>query len=503
MSAALTSAALIGAARAGLPPADSLPPALATLHRELAGRPPQEALFLLAGAAALYLAAGRLPERIEGDNWRLPAFRPEGDLPPCSPAAARLLESMFNPQHSRLLPEMLDLLAAAGQRAPDALLPTLLEHGAKIPRLRPQLLPILGERGRWLAAINPAWRYAAFDPADPRSLHGVWDADPAGRPPLAQTLRARDPAAARRLIAATWRAEPDATRRALLGALETGLSMADEPFLERALDDRDAATRRKAADLLAGLPDSRLVRRVTAAAGDILVLTDGRLTPNFPRPVSDALARDGVARPESDAQPGATRTATEWARLLAQTVGVIPPAHWRNRFGQAPEALAAAAKAGRWPRTLLAALAAAALRHRDRGWIEALLAIDGYSERLGVLLAALEPAEAYARLAERLAAGDEAATVVFLRRWPGAWDEASGRLLIDFMSTHAAVAPDTRQGPTLRFLSRQFAQHCPPQLADYAGGAAGRAAGKAWEAAFSQLAATLRLRHEIMDAVRL
>ncbi len=500
MSDALTGAALLGAARAGLPTADNLPVALAALHAELSQRPPAEALLLLAGALGLHEAAGRLPARDES-GWRLPAFRPEGDLPPCSPAAAHLLERLLNGQDTALLPEFLDRLAAAGQRAPDDLLPYALEHGAKIPRLRPQLLPIVGERGRWLAALNPAWRYAAVDPADPRSLRGAWEADPGGRAPLAVYMRQRDPAAARRLIESTWQAEPDTARRALLGALETGLSMADEPFLERALDDRDALTRRKAADLLAALPDSRLVGRITAAAGDILILKDGSLAPHFPGPVSDALARDGAPRTENDARPGAPRSPTEWSRLLSSTVGVIPPAHWAARFGLEPAALVKAALAGKWPRTLLSALATAALRRRDMGWIDALFAADGYSERVGLLLGALEPADCYARLAERLLAGDDAAVVVFLRRWPGPWDEPSARQLIDFLAGHAAIAPDTRHGPTLRFLSRQFAQRCPPSLADHAADAAARAAGRAWEAALSQLAASLRLRHQLVEAV--
>ena len=501
MSDSLTGAALLGAARAGLPPADSLPPALAALHGQLSNRPTEEALLLLAGAVALHDAAGRLPARDSGTAWRLPAFRPEGDRPPCSSAAARLLERMLTSQDTALLPELLERLAAAGQRAPDHLLPYVLEHGAKIPRLRPQLLPILGERGRWLAALNPAWRYAAVDPADPRSLQGAWAADPAGRPPLAVFVRQFDPAAARRLVESTWRAELDTARRALLAALETGLSLADEPFLERALDDRDALTRRKAADLLAALPDSRLVRRVTAAAGDILILRDGGLAPHFPGPVGDALARDGVPRTDSDAKPGAPRTPTEWSRLLIHTVGVIPPAHWTARFNLTPDELVAAAQGGKWPRTLLTALSTAALRRRDLGWIDALFAADGYSERLGLLLPALEPADCYARLADRLAAGDDAAVIVFLRRWPGPWDEASGRGLIDFLAGHAEMATDTRHGPTLRFLSRQFAQRCPPALAEHAAAATARAAGRAWEAALQQVAATLRLRQQIAEAV--
>ncbi len=85
--------------------------------------------------------------------------------------------------------------------------------------------------------------------------------------------------------------------RANASHIGTGLSMADEPFLERALDDRDAQVRRRAAELLAGLPDSRLAARLTAAAGSILTLKDGALNPVFPAAVNDALWRDGVTRP--------------------------------------------------------------------------------------------------------------------------------------------------------------------------------------------------------------
>jgi hypothetical protein len=162
------SAALVGTERAGLPPVTALPPALATLRTALEQRPPHEALLLLAGAGALYETAGRRPQRAAGADWRLPAYRPEGDRPVCSPAAARFLARALNQQDAALFPELLALIDRAGQRAPDELLPHLLERGAKIPRQRPALLPILGERGRWLGALNPAWRYAAVEPTDPR-----------------------------------------------------------------------------------------------------------------------------------------------------------------------------------------------------------------------------------------------------------------------------------------------------------------------------------------------
>lgn len=500
----LVAAALLGTGRAELPPAESLPPPLAGLRSQLAARLPEEALLLLAGAAALYDAAGQTAAHRPAAEWRLPAYRPEGDKAPCSPAAARYLERALNQQDTTLLPELLTLLEQTGQRAPDDLLPHVLEHGAKIARLRPALLPVLGERGRWLASLNPAWRYAAVEWDNPHLWPGAWAADPAGRAPLAHTARRRDPAAARALIETTWRNEPETTRRELLTVLATALSMADEPFLERALDDRDAQVRRRAADLLAGLPESRLAARLTAAAGAILVLKEGALNPSFPAAVDDALVRDGVTRPVEPARPTATRSTADWSRLLIQTVGAIPLGYWEARFRLRPAEIVNAAEAGKWPRTLFTAFATAALRQGNMAWADTLLAADAYGERTGMLLPLLSPADCFARLATHLDEGRADSVVVFLRRWPHAWDEATGRRLIDFLAQEAAAGPETRRGTTLRFLSRHFAQRCPPALAGYAAEAfQPDRTNKAWQAALRHVTTTLTLRREMYDAVML
>ena len=497
----LLAAALIGTGRAELPTAESLPPPLAGLRAELAARPPEEALLLLAGAAALYAAAGQTAAHLPAAEWRLPAYRPEGDKMPCSPAAARFLERALNQQDTTLLPELLTLLEQTGQRAPDDLLPHVLEHGAKIPRLRPSLIPVLGERGRWLAALNPAWRFAAVEWNNPRAWPGAWAADPAGRAPLAHTARRRDPNAARALIESTWRAEPETSRRELLNVLAISPSMADEPFLERALDDRDAQVRRRAAELLAHLPDSRLAARLTAAAGSILALKAGALNPVFPAAVDDGLLRDGVSWPVEPVRPNATRSTADWSRLLIQTVGAIPLAHWETRFRLDPAQIVRAAEASKWPRTLVTAFATAALRQENMAWADALLVADGYGERTGMLLPLLSPDDCFARLAA-LGAGQADSAVVFLRRWPLAWNEASGRRLIDFLAQEAAADPETRRGSTLRFLSRHFAHRCPPALAGYAAEAfQPDKVNKAWQATLRHVTTTLALRGEMFDAV--
>ena len=489
-------AALVGAGRAPLPGGDGLPPVLAALRASLDARPPADIILLMAGAAALYDDLGRLPARAPATEWYLPALRAEGDRPPCSPAAALFLERMLNQQNIDLLPELLTRIDAGGRRIADDLLPQALAHGARVTRIRPLLLPVVGERGRWLAAVNPAWRYAAVELGDWRSVRAAWEHDPAGRVALAQTVRVRDAAVALRLVETTWRAETAVIRRKLLAALEPGLSAGDEPFLERALDDLDLQVRHKAAAHLAALPDSRLVARMTDAAGDILTLASGQLMPRFPAAVSDALVRDGVTRPVASGNSASERT-----RLLIQTVGVIPPHHWEERLGATPAALVAAAAAGRWPRTLLSALATATGRHPDPRWVAALLDHEGLHERNAALVPLLSPREMRARLIAAVEVGDAGVIVALLRRWSRGYEAADARLLLRFLVGEAARPADTPHSPTLRFLLRAFARQCPPALAGEAAALFdGRAANNAWETALRVFVSALQLRLELHEA---
>lgn len=493
--------ALVGTDRSEWPPVDGLPGAVVPVFNTLRKRPLHEALLLLVGSFNVYEDAGRLPPKAGSTDWHLPAFRPEGDRLPCPGPAARFLERMLNQKHTDLLPEFLTCLDQRQARVSDELLPHLLEYGAKTPRLRPLILPVIGERGYWLASLNPAWVYAAIDGADWRSLRFAWGEDKKGRAALATYLRRGQADTGRQLIETTWRDEDDATRRELIRAMGNGLSAADEPFLERALDDRDAQVRRQAVELLAMLPDSRLVGRITRAAGDWLTWQNDEVLPILPAGISDQLVRDGVQRPVNP-----VLTPNERSRLLLQTVGVIPPAHWEERFRIPPEEIVAAVLAGKWPRTLITAFSSAAGRHRDSRWAQALLTADRFNERTRAVLGLLAPETLADHIKSQLEAGNDMAMIVFLRHWPHPWDETSARQVIDFLARHAGAEPETRYAPTLRYLSRQFAHQCPPSLAGFAAErfrriqAESSTVNRAWELSLSSLVTKVTYRQAMHHA---
>ncbi len=256
-------------------------------------------------AAALFEKAGRLPARIDAGGGRAP----DDDVPRASPAASRALASVLA-AFPEILPEWLARCRGAGRRARARDLPALLELARTTPRLRAPVAGVLGGRGRWLAGENPAWSFAAETDA------GDWETDarPA-RLALLKRRRAADPDAARALLESTFAKEGGEDRAAFVAALDTGLAISDEPFLERALDDRRKEVRRAAAALLVRLPGSRLARRMQERLH--ASLRGARVV--FPAACDDAMLRDGV-------EPVPPKGVGAKAFWLFQIVAAVPPA---------------------------------------------------------------------------------------------------------------------------------------------------------------------------------
>lgn len=301
---------------------------------------------LLAGAArmAVRRAAGERPAQPVAEP---PDPCPEESVPYVSPAAAGRLAGMLGVPNPELLPEWLELAAWAGRVVPPELLPRLLDLARLRADLAAPIRRVAGTRGRWLEALNPDWTTAV----------------PASGEAALRRARASDPEAARRELEAGWAAEPHERRASLLLALGTGLSMADEPFLESCLIDRRKDVRSAAADLEARLPESRLVARMRARVAPLVrvrrrALRTG-LTVTPPAECDAAMVADGIEpRPPS----GAGRRA--W--WLSQLVERVPPSTW-------PTEALGPALAGEWSWALARGWARAALRFADAAWAEALL----------------------------------------------------------------------------------------------------------------------------------
>lgn len=288
-----------------------------------------------------------------------------------------------------LLREALTAATDAGLTVPTRLVVPLLEAGRAFGDAT--LLPrVLGQRGRWLASLNPAWTPVA--PPVPQPQH--WEEGTEfERVAWLRHLRATNPAAGRALVEGATK-ERAATREAFLTTLEVGLSPDDEPLLEKSLDDRAKGVCKVAASLLAQVPSSAYLARAAELArgrftrrGLLRKTTVATAPPETPR--------DRHVEVEPSTLPGAP------ARLFA-LMALVPPGRWPEFSGVAVEHLLADVELDGDPINVAPALAQAALRFGDVAAARHVLQAGHGTPSLLRLLPPDEMPAAATRLAERL-----------------------------------------------------------------------------------------------------
>jgi hypothetical protein len=371
----LVTASLIGTERARVPPAQV--PGLPSLADPAADDP---ATVLLDRAALLTAArrAGRSPAHAEP----LPVAEPDR-RPVVSPAARDRLRRMLSGEHQDLLTEWLTAAVALGLRAPAHLLPALLDRARRASAADPELRRLAaeagGSRASWLAGINPEWNFvAAQDLAgDDAWRHG----DIGERRGYLTALLASDRGAARELVAGRWATASPGERVMFLSALAAGskgsngsrgLTPADEPLLEAALDDRADEVHGWAAYLLTALPGSALGQRMAGRALRCLRLERGvrgsRLVANPPAECDAAMRRDGIAP-----GPGAGRSQlADRTRLMLEVVARTPLRTWTEAFRLTPAQIVAV-RSGDWAPLLFTGWSRAAMAQRDQEWMAAMI----------------------------------------------------------------------------------------------------------------------------------
>ena len=404
---------------------------------------------LLATAAVLAACrrAGGLPGRAPTE---LPAPADPDPRPPCSDAAVDVLELILSGEVpvpggvTLLAGDWLAGAARAGCRPPARLLPRLLDLGSGAPALRSALQPVVGAPGRWLAAHEGRWLWAAADPIDTdddeAAARRFATAPRPERAALLEALRRDDPRRGRDVLAAAWSKEPASDRAAFLAQLAVGLSADDEPFLEAALDDRSAGVRAAAAGLLAGLPDARRARRMAdrlrplvgaeappGLAPDASTRTGGGnergLAVRRPPDPDAAARRDGV----SDAPPAGMGVA---AWRLAQLVAGAPLSFWEEHLGLDPAEVVELAAADSPPVVTGLELAAVAQAGRaDPAWAVALFRHRPTPAVLGALPPDLAAAELAAALARGLA--PRPAVAELFAACPGPWPPPLAEAVVD------------------------------------------------------------------------
>lgn len=361
----LTSAALLGASpeRLNLPATGT---ALDPLVAQLAGRDPAGRALDLIALVTSHDAAGVLPLTAPAPHAPAPAD-PRPECP--RESVAHLLTIFADP--AKPLDDWLGLVAKANVRPPGELVPDLLDKATSSRELRALVLEACGPLARWLARFRPEWAWARTAAAG----EALWETGTlAERIAVLRGLRTSDPAKARALAAGAWPTENAETRKQFADTFEVNLSLEDEEFLEKALDEKSVGVRRSASMLLGSIAGSKLTGRMRERLdsrieirmeGLIIRKAAVRVEP-FDK-LDAAMVRDGI-----EPKPPQGSGLGERAWWTMQALAAVPPQHWSDQCKGGVARLIESAKDGQWSGLLMEGWRRAAIRYRDQEWLCAL-----------------------------------------------------------------------------------------------------------------------------------
>ncbi|MCP5099552.1 MAG: hypothetical protein GY943_28695 [Chloroflexi bacterium] len=429
----------------------------------------ETALLTMAGIVSLHKKSGHITSQIELP-FDFHTATHTSDKAPIPAQISRLLAAMLDGKNNVVLPEFLTAIHAAGFTISDAHLPNTLDKGMRLVSIRPLIPLVLGTKGQYLAAKNPAWRYATMDIDNLHLLMHEWrTTEPGKRPNLLRQVRAANPHYARQLLETTWRSEADSIRSQFIRLLNTNISMADEPFLETALDDRSLLVRQKACELLSYLSDSRLARRMITHTRGVLKWTPNqpqKISVRFPTTITNQMARDGILR---NAKMSKARLR---GRQLVQMITAVPLDHWTTVWNVSPAEIIKALPTTNWERTLTNAFTTATARQRNHKWAQAILQERGIRDHTARLVSILTAAE-YEQFVQQTtdnytkypSLAKSTPLRILLHSWHNGWNKTNSTYFFDAIIEHMKRPTDKkRPDPSFNIAVRQFSKTCPPSL---------------------------------------
>jgi hypothetical protein len=299
------------------------------------------------------------------------------DKPPIGRRSSELLERWLVADDFALVEDALRVIGDHRRRLDLSTLPLLLDRLGNAQR-RGWLRAVACVGSEWLARQNPDWSWALATETDPDAAFETGIANV--RVAALREMRARSPDAALARLAERFQENDADERAALLGGLAVGLQPADEPFLERCLDDRAKSVRLAAAELLGRLPDSAFAARARARLQPLFEVERGLLRKalrvQLPTPPDKAEERDGVDG--KGAIPGLHNAGPRQLQL-AQRLAQVPVSTVAAQLGLEPAALVERFREQEFAAPLLAGLCLSASRNPEPSALRALATLADQS----------------------------------------------------------------------------------------------------------------------------
>ncbi len=373
----LLPAALVGTERQAVPDVQTLGGVGAhgaELCSVIAAASPVPAMQLLrwVGALSVCASAGvRMPKAEKTVAASAPDVMP-------TLSDARLFWTLANGP-LRLKCDVLTTMRAAGLRLPVRLLPLALEEGRRTTALRAPLLEVLGERGRWLAAQNSSWQFAAgvgiaaggaasADSEDMRWLEGSIEQ----RGAFLRDEWQRNTTSARAKLIESLADVPARERVDLLSISRDYMTSDDEPMIEAILRDRGKEVRQIALSILLRMAPTAHAKRAASRLEPLLkmerALIRKRWVIDAPSAIGEGWASDAIetARPQQE-------RLGERAWWLYQLVRQAPLTWWTQHTALSPAELLKWAHETDWAEALIRGWRDVLFAAPESSWCKALL----------------------------------------------------------------------------------------------------------------------------------
>ena len=305
--------------------------------------------------------AGWQPKVWEG---KLLAPSKEVNQQACSNKSRQHLATILE-KYPKLVSEFIEGMQANNKCIPPELLPPLFEKALKDEILWSQLENSIGERGKWLLPLNPAWNKLRSDYSIEEWTLGTRLL----RLALLKKTRRTNSKEGLTLLQSTWETDGVKEKAPLLKVLSIGLSIHDEAFLEVCLNFPRKEIRKIARDLLIQLPASQLHQRIQTELAKLVtfVKKEETIILSLPEANNKALIRDGI-----DPKKKGASSKVE-VNMLAQMMEIVAPTFWEEHFGTTPiQIIQLFANSDRSLFLVNAIIEAIAL-HQSREWIEAMV----------------------------------------------------------------------------------------------------------------------------------
>lgn len=433
---------LLGSAQAGPLPKESQ---LQLEHWQLQhiGQEQLELQYLQALAAqSLFkkaeLPLGQLPEEA-------PKTKKIQDEQQAAPQKASwMLQQILSRRQEELLPAWIDLAHSQNWRVAPDNLADILTFGSRHKELRPAIISVLGQTGRYLAQFKRSWSYAAIKELQEEELA---QADFSSLLFWLQQERRLAPQNALKVIQQYWKEWSKKQRLEVLELLHLQISKADEAFLEEVQNDRRQEIRQAAVELLLLLPHTALEKRMQTALEQLIQYDGELLKVAAPEKLTAQLKKDGIREHYQAFSEGKN---SNW---LAQMIASVAPSYWAKNWGLSPMACLQLALNSDYRQALIWGWSKAAHRLKDLDWLMAFHQLFMQNEPKGkqALFFSLEflyydlpssffneLAMAYLRASGKRSIDDEDPIMQLLLQEGQSWEAELGRQVLEAMKISLA-----------------------------------------------------------------